>query len=195
MIFILIHGKADSFLKLYSFHSDFLNAVMKGITFLGDGIFAVFFAFIFIFYKLRISIFLMINFLISGLLVQILKRSIFTDDLRPLAFFNQMGINIYNVPGIEMHSYNSFPSGHTTTAFALFIGLSLFVKNPWYKISLLLLATLIGFSRIYLGQHFPADVIAGSVLGFFTSILLFNIVTNWRSPFLNESIQMIVKKL
>ncbi len=195
IIFILINGKVDSFLKLYSFHSDFLNSIMKGITFLGDGIFALFFAFIFIFYKLRISIFLMANWLISGLLAQILKRYIFTDELRPLAFFKQLGINIYQVPGIELHSYHSFPSGHTATAFALFFGLSLFVKNQWYKASLLLFATLIGFSRIYLGQHFPADVIAGSVIGIFTSIFLFSRLTNWTSPFLEKNIQMIVRKL
>ncbi|MCK4921460.1 MAG: phosphatase PAP2 family protein, partial [Bacteroidales bacterium] len=107
----------------------------------------------------------------------------------------QLGINIYQVPGIELHSHHSFPSGHTATAFALFFGLSLFVKNQWYKSSLLLFATLIGYSRIYLGQHFPADVIAGSVIGIFTSIFLFSRLTNWTSPFLEKNIQMIVRKL
>lgn len=57
----------------------------------------------------------------------------------------------------------SFPSGHATVAFALATVLS--AKEPRWKWWFYLLAAAIATSRVYLGVHFPADVIAGGVLG------------------------------
>lgn len=193
IVFVLLKGKADSFLSLYSYHTEGLNWLMRAITFLGDGIFAVLFALIFIFYKFRITVFLLLTWIFSGALAQVLKRFLFSDELRPFAYFKQQGINIYEVPGIEMHAFHSFPSGHTATAFAIFIGLALFSTKNWHKVLLLLLASLIGYSRIYLGQHFPADVVAGSVLGIFSSLLIYNIILKWKYPFLDKSVQNMLK--
>ncbi len=57
----------------------------------------------------------------------------------------------------------SFPSGHTTTAFALATVLS--VWYPKWTLAWLVLAAMVGWSRIVLGAHFPADVLAGALLG------------------------------
>jgi len=58
----------------------------------------------------------------------------------------------------------SFPSTHTTLSFAYAFLLS--YKEPALRIWFFILAALIGFSRIYLGHHFPFDVFAGVMLGF-----------------------------
>jgi len=58
---------------------------------------------------------------------------------------------------------SSFPSGHTSTSFACATVLSFFV--PRAAPAFYLLALAIGFSRIYVGVHWPLDVLGGAILG------------------------------
>ena len=64
----------------------------------------------------------------------------------------------------------SFPSGHTGSAFALAVVVFMLMPRK-YGIIALLLAFLMGFSRLYVGIHYPSDVLAGMVLGAITSII------------------------
>lgn len=57
----------------------------------------------------------------------------------------------------------SFPSGHTMTAFAVWG--SLFIGLPALSYLYLVIAILIGLSRVFLGLHYPTDVLVGAVLG------------------------------
>jgi undecaprenyl-diphosphatase len=57
----------------------------------------------------------------------------------------------------------SMPSGHSTTAFCLMVYCAL--NRRGNRVALLGLATLIGYSRVYVGLHFPGDVLAGAALG------------------------------
>lgn len=66
------------------------------------------------------------------------------------------------IVGSPAHDY-SFPSGHATMSFAAAVVLAKI--EPKWKWLLYVLAVTISFSRIYLGKHFPLDVVAGAVLG------------------------------
>ncbi len=66
---------------------------------------------------------------------------------------------------------NSFPSSHATNMFAQAMLLSLFYPAFW--VIFFSFATLIGFSRIYVGVHFPGDVLFGSLLGIMIGISVF----------------------
>ncbi|WP_245634963.1 phosphatase PAP2 family protein [Methanobrevibacter cuticularis] len=72
---------------------------------------------------------------------------------------------------------NSFPSGHTSNSFALAIGIGLnweikikqrSIKLAWFLIPI---ASIIGFSRIYIGVHYPFDVITGAIIGIIGGLL------------------------
>ena len=66
---------------------------------------------------------------------------------------------------------HSFPSGHTTAAFSVLI--PFICLNPAGAFLLFPLAFSVGISRIYLGLHYPTDVLAGMVLGTFAGVLSF----------------------
>ncbi|WP_116964005.1 phosphatase PAP2 family protein [Fastidiosibacter lacustris] len=64
--------------------------------------------------------------------------------------------------------FNSFPSGHTSLAFAGFLGLSYFLQNKKLTFIFIILAILISISRIVSGQHYLSDVIGAAYIGLFS---------------------------
>jgi len=119
-------------------------------------------------------VFILFNFLSSTLLTQLPKNYIWPYVNRPIASGIEVS-KIHTVAGVEVHTYNSFPSGHTATAFILFFLTIYFFPNKkvfWMGAGY---AILCGYSRIYLGQHFPIDVAGGiiaAILSFQLSIWL-----------------------
>ena len=65
---------------------------------------------------------------------------------------------------------NSFPSGHAALVFATVVALNVVYKNR--LLFLYPLAAVVALSRIYVGAHFPSDVIAGVFVGSFTSLFV-----------------------
>jgi undecaprenyl-diphosphatase len=58
-----------------------------------------------------------------------------------------------------------FVSSHATNSFNVALLSLLFIKKRCFTISIIVWASVIGYSRVYLGVHYPGDVICGSVLG------------------------------
>jgi undecaprenyl-diphosphatase len=58
-----------------------------------------------------------------------------------------------------------FVSSHASNSFNVALISLLLIKKRWYTISIISWATIIGYSRIYLGVHYPGDVFFGSILG------------------------------
>lgn len=173
MLVLLLLGSQQSIhLMLNSFHTSFLDTFFKYYTKVGEyGIYIL--VVVLLFYKLGDALFVLCSELGIGLLVQILKRIVAAP--RPATVFD-VAHNPDVLPlveGVKMNLYNSFPSGHTATFVTLFFVLSiLFCRNTHrssmarYSVQIgCFLAAFIGaFSRIYLSQHFLADVFAGACL-------------------------------
>lgn len=74
---------------------------------------------------------------------------------------------------IEAQKDWSFPSGHTSACFACSFGMLLSVDKKWKKwaVAAIVLSCLVGFSRLYLGVHFPSDVLCGALIGIIASVV------------------------
>lgn len=109
--------------------------------------------------------------LLSSLTTQLLKH-IFNAP-RPVTWFatHMPDVQLPLVEGVKMNYWYSFPSGHTTSFFALALVVSIVASHRWPKMAsyiqilLFVLAMLGGYSRIYLSQHFAGDVFAGILVG------------------------------
>ncbi|HEY4063299.1 MAG TPA: phosphatase PAP2 family protein [Puia sp.] len=168
LIFLLTEGKATTFIYLNPLHYSTLDTLFMWVTFLGDGLFTVLVCVLFLLMRRwSPAIQVITAFLLSALVSQILKN-IFSMP-RPKQFFPP-GQYAYFIPGVTHVGFASFPSGHSTTIFALATLLALFEKNKKWNIAYLFGAVAVGYSRIYLGQHFLGDVLMGSVIGILTAV-------------------------
>lgn len=152
-------------------HTTFLDYFMRAWTNVGDGVTAIVLFFLLGFLKVRYAIVGLLSYAISGLLAQVMKRYVFPDSPRP--WREWAADNLYMIKGFTPYSNNSFPSGHTTTAFCMATLLTLFFKDKKLGWLWLLLALLVAYSRIYLAQHHFRDVYWGSILGTLSSIAIY----------------------
>lgn len=152
-----------------------MDFFFRYFTNLGDGIVALFIALVFMFFNLKRGLILLLTFIISGLLIQFLKIHVFPDINRPIYLLRSNYV-LHLVEGVKMSEIQSFPSGHTGTAFAILFCLATFTSNVRLHFAAFVTGVLIGFSRIYLCQHFLPDIIAGAIIGTFTSLVLLTLV-------------------
>lgn len=159
---------------VYSFRNSFLTEFMKVITNFGGEIFlgiAVIVTILVLLKSHKKDALIFSFILIFGAGLNFLLKNIFQRPRPSLT------------PLIKMDTSYSFPSGHTMNSFIFFTCLCYFIfrKLKNRKLGLLLtlvsglLVFLIGVSRIYLGVHYPSDVIAGLIAGliWFIAVLLF----------------------
>lgn len=166
---VLFFTKAQGFYFLNPYHHTLLNYIFYFFTFLGDGFFCISLGILLLFFKGRkLCLLIISSYLFSGIVAQGLKY--FIDEARPAIYKGLEGYNNF-IPNVTLHNYHSFPSGHSSSGFALATVLALSSINKKYSFIFLLSAILIGYSRVYLGQHFLIDVLAGSFIGVLSGII------------------------
>jgi membrane-associated phospholipid phosphatase len=167
---LLLNQKADLHLWLTSFYTPFGDVFFHYYTYVGDWIpYAVIAGLLF--YSYRMALFVLLTQLVTGLASQLIKHAL--NEPRPVLYFKQNfpAIQLHRVAGEHLNTVHSFPSGHTITAFAFFLALAFYTKRPAIHFLYFVLAVLVGYSRIYLSQHFALDVLAGSLIGVSLTIL------------------------
>lgn len=189
-VVVLVYSRAELHLFTNSFHSGFMDVLMRYWTWFGDGLLQVVLAVLLLMISFRYFFTALAAFGLGGISVQLLKRLLFSEFPRPVTYFELLGRKdeLYLVPGIDFYSWLSFPSGHTTTAFAIFFSLALLTKSKVAQAGLFILALGVGYSRIYLSQHFLMDVVAGSFLGMFTGWLSWRWIKSYKREWMEKSV-------
>jgi membrane-associated phospholipid phosphatase len=91
-----------------------------------------------------------------------------------------LGEKVRIIEGYKMNRANSFPSGHTSTAFTLALLLVNILKRRFWVYFFPVIAFFVGYSRVYLAQHFVSDVCAGMFIGIISSWLSLLIYEKYR---------------
>lgn len=194
LITIIIFSKSSIHIFLNKFHTPFFDIFFKYLTNLGDGTVLPFLLVILIFIRFRDALLFLSVFLLSGLIVQIFKRFVFFDIVRPVEYFKGI-YDLYLVTGIKQLHLHSFPSGHSATAFGYMICFAFIFKKNLLKFIMLLLACLIAYSRVYLSQHFLIDITVGSLIGIITATILKHYIGALKGKWLDLNIKLITKKM
>ena len=103
---------------------------------------------------------------VSGLLGDFIKGYLKKAVMRPRPFLEIPTLE----PLIKRPKGFSFPSGHTTLAFAVAFIISRILPKR-YSIPAFLMAALVAFSRLYLGVHYPTDILGGICIGYVAGMI------------------------
>jgi len=168
--FIYMLGKEGTFQLINSNHNQYADFFFRYFTHAGDGWMWVPLGLYFIFVKRKYLVAILSGLFISSLISQFLKRIVFPDELRPVTYLSE-NFPVHIVDGMILNRVYSFPSGHTATAFTMALILAYMIDKKIWSAVFPLMAFLVGYSRIYLAQHFPTDVLAGMCIGIISAIL------------------------
>lgn len=177
LLFFLEHG--DEILYINARGTTLLNTFFRAVTRLAEEEAYLFWAAALALVRYRTAILVPIIGISAGLLSAVGK--VIFGAPRPLLYFKyQLPELLGQLNLMEDFHYNagsnSFPSGHTISAFALYGLLAFSNKNKTLSTGLLLtLAILVSISRVYLLQHFLRDILMGSVLGVLLAVFLYRI--------------------
>ncbi len=178
MIEYLINIDKELFLFLNSFHSVFWDEVMLIITGKKTWIpmYLVILFYIFRTYKLKgfiVLLFIVLTITLADQISVKLFKNIF-ERLRPC--YNPEIKDILHCPRLSGGHFG-FVSSHAANTFGFALFSLLLFKNLKYSIFIVLWATVVSYSRIYLGVHYPADIVGGALLGIIIGIVVYKLYT------------------
>jgi len=139
------------------------------VTDIGEGLTAVILSLVIGLFSYRKGLLLATSYAVTSIVAQILK--FIFDAPRPRVYFASQLDHIHFVKGIYILGTHSFPSGHTVSIFSATVVISYLCKNKLWCIPALLVAISVGYSRMYLSQHFFEDVVTGSVIGVIVTVI------------------------
>ncbi|MAX81393.1 MAG: hypothetical protein CL843_14630 [Crocinitomicaceae bacterium] len=194
-IIVFLYDKKDIHLYFNQLYAPVLDIFFRFYTYIGDGRTVAIIGALFLLKRMKDGLLIILGTSLSGLITQFFKRNVFNDHYRPSRFFESFPeIKLHFVEGVDLHCCYSFPSGHTTGAFAVFTAISLIYPNKKLQWLWITLAILVGYSRIYLSQHHFEDTLAGAFIGTAFTILIFILLNRKDKAWLNRSLLSLFQK-
>jgi undecaprenyl-diphosphatase len=165
------------FLFINSLNSPFFDKVMFTVS--GKLIWApLYLALLYCFWKRTTKKFpvLLIFVLLAVLLADQISVQLFKNTIQRLRPCHEPALEgmVHLVNGICGGLYG-FVSSHASNSFNIAVLSLIIIKRRWFTITILAWATAIGYSRIYLGVHYPGDVICGALLGALIGFSMFKL--------------------
>jgi membrane-associated phospholipid phosphatase len=174
LAFELNYSKTEMHIWANQINSPFFDTLFMYATHLGDGTMIAILTIVLLFVKYRYALAFLAGSLLTSGIVHLFKRLLLEEMYRPSKYFELFETyQLYLIEGINLRSLQSFPSGHTSTAFNVFLMLALLSKNQLLKFLYFILAMVVAYSRVYLSQHFFIDIAAGSVIAVVIMIFIF----------------------
>jgi membrane-associated phospholipid phosphatase len=177
IVILMFVEKTDIQLVINRLHNPFFDWVFKYSTTLAEGISIALLLILTLIIRYRWTILFSVALVANTIVVYLLKKLLFSDTERPMVFFSQLS-DWHTVNGVHLHTNMSFPSGHTAAAFTMFFSLAICVKNKTLGLLFFIASFMVGYSRMYLSQHYLRDVVVGSIIGIIISILSYYFVQN-----------------
>lgn len=169
LVIKLVYTKAEIYFAVNSHYSSTTDFLAPFATDLGNGWTCIVIAAILALFSYRKAFILATAYGVTSIPAQILK--FIFDAPRPMLYFKDQLNRIHFVNGVEMLRVHSFPSGHTVSAFTMGVIFTYWNKNKALGPVFLLIAIMVGYSRMYLSEHFFEDVTAGSVIGVIVTVI------------------------
>jgi len=186
---ILTHNKAELHLISNNVNSLFFDQFFRYATWLGDGVMIAIVGVVLLFVRFRYAIAFLIGSLVTAGIVNLFKKVLLDDMYRPSKYFELYeSAQLHLIEGVKLHSLQSFPSGHTATAFSVFFFLALILKSKPLKFSMFLLAIIVAYSRVYISQHFLIDITAGSAIAVLIMFFTYLWMKSWNKEWLDCSV-------
>jgi membrane-associated phospholipid phosphatase len=164
LVIKLSYTREEIYFAVNSINWPWADAIAPYITDIGDGLTTIALVLVLLLFSYRKALILLGSYaLSSGIVAQSLKHLF--DAPRPKLYFQDQLDKIHFIVGTNQLSLHSFPSGHTVTIFSTTLIIAYWAKDKLWGFPLFVLAVLVGYSRMYLSQHFFEDVTAGAVIG------------------------------
>ncbi len=179
LLFVLAYGKEGSFLIINRHNAPVFDQFFRVWTYLGDGVIWVPLFLYTLLFRRKFFIAVLASVIICTVLTHFLKRVVFADEMRPVVVLGEDVVHV--VKDLHMNRSNSFPSGHTSTAFTLALLMAFLYPRGWAAYFFPLIAFFVGYSRVYLSQHFVTDVCVGMLIGIISSWLSLLVFERYRS--------------
>ncbi|WP_419801059.1 phosphatase PAP2 family protein [Mucilaginibacter sp.] len=181
IVLMLIFSKTELYFAINHLHTVFTDVFFASFTILGASIGCIIIVLITFLINFRSGFLLASSYIITFIISQTIKHLVKAP--RPHLFFSKKLHDIYLIKGVVMLNTNSFPSGHSVSAFTAAVVFTYAAKNKRWGVFWLLIAVLIAYSRMYLSEHFLQDVTAGSALGVLITVFWLSWID--QQPFLH----------